>query len=148
MYQVTAYGMAPMHVAPFALERVVLIEEVVFTLVEHQAVGVVVPSPFLGIMYLRAVVLAVQAVCPGDFVILINGCKSGPVFRIRDGDSLSFIAGHIQKNPIVRLVRSYPYIEGIILMSRSGEGHPAPSVSVRDREIQIPVTYLDLKVPG
>src|SRR5580698_3511207 len=55
MYEVLAYRMSPAHVSPNIAERVVLIEEMVFSFVVYQSIGVVRPVGCWGKMNLRPI---------------------------------------------------------------------------------------------
>src|SRR5262245_23762802 len=60
MHQVVAHGVAPVHVAPVPAIRVVLVEQVIFTFVVHQSIGIVEPSAARREMELGPVRLSVR----------------------------------------------------------------------------------------
>ena len=62
MDEVTTDGVAPVHVAPFPSVRVVLVEEVIFTIVIDESVGVIDPAALGAEMKLWAERLLIELI--------------------------------------------------------------------------------------
>src|SRR4051812_37759857 len=65
VHQVSTDGMAPTHVAPFFVKRIILVKQEVFALIEDQSVGIVHPIFLRGEMELWAEKFGVERLCLG-----------------------------------------------------------------------------------
>lgn len=137
MYEVLADGMSPVHVLPLALVGVVLVEEVVFAVVENKAVRVVDPAPAGREVELRAVLFAVEAVLSGDPVRLIDFPESPRVAVVGDPHGLPFKSRHVPEHPVVRLFGGQPDRHRKGRFAFRFEGHAAPLLPVGDREVEV-----------
>src|SRR5512133_1718896 len=105
MYQVAAYRVAPMHVAPVPAIRIVLVEKVIFPFEINQAIRVIQPSAPRSEMELRTERLPVQVVRILDLSALIYrtqplGVIGKPVYFHRD--RLASVRSRIKERPPVR----------------------------------------------
>ena len=137
MYQIFTYGMSPMHIAPIAFVRIMLIEQVIFSVIKYQAVRVVIPSPALSIMDLRTVDFGIHTILSCNFISLIYLVYSGFIPVI--GYFYLFIlqGGHIAEYPIIRIFGSQTNIERPLLLTSDVKSHHRPVGLMRNRKVEI-----------
>ena len=102
MYQIIAYCMPPMHIPPVAFIRIMLVEQVIFTVIIQQSIRIVVPSSTLSIVDLRTVGFFIQAILSGYFIRLINLVYTCFIPSIRYFYLFVLQGRYITKHPIVR----------------------------------------------
>lgn len=121
VHEVLAHGVAPGHVLPVTLIGVVLIEEVIFAVVVHQAVGVVDPSAAGGEMHLRAVGLVVYRSLVGNFRLECDEVDALEAVGIGDGDFLALVGAHVAEGVVFGFaVLRYAHHHGHVLKARDG----------------------------
>ena len=137
--EIAAHGMAPVHVAPGPAVGIVLEEEVPFALVEHAAVGVVVPAAAGREVKLPAERLAIEVVAPLDRVGLLDRGERLRILRQfvhgkRDG--LALPRARLHDGPPVGLgVGQFDRVfHRRAALDRRGHGPLGRAVLDRDRE--------------
>ena len=146
VHEVGAHGVRPMHVLPFALKRVVLVEQMILAFIINESVGVVYPSASRREMILRTVFLLIHILPSSYAVVLINLGESLPAAVVGQRDGLALQRAHVAERPVVGLSLGKTYDEAACLSALYRHLHGLPVRLVGDREIDVLLCNLDFYV--
>ena len=138
--KVSAHRVPPVHVLPFPLVWIMLIEQMILSVIPYHPVGVIVPSPPLRIVQLRTALFMIHRVLSCYLAVLVNLLQTFSV--IGYGQLFAFIGIHVAEYPIVGFARCKPDDEAAFLLSVDGERHFLSVRLVGDRQVQVALGYL------